>query len=82
MDFRYTAEQARVAKYLNEIAPGIGAGEDPVGFLIASHGALRRRATELTPDELTELNSLIKVLRNTTTWPKSADLLARLLGLP
>lgn len=35
----YTYEEARIAKYLFQLT-GIGAGDDPVGFLIASHAAL------------------------------------------
>lgn len=35
----YTPEQERVAKYLNETI-GVGGGEDPIGFLIASHAAI------------------------------------------
>lgn len=39
MDVEYTPEQEKVAKYLNDLT-GIGGGEDPIGFLIASHRAL------------------------------------------
>jgi hypothetical protein len=35
----YSPEEARVAKYLVELTD-IGGGEDPVGFLIASHATL------------------------------------------
>jgi hypothetical protein len=38
----YTPHEERVAKYLCEVT-GIGAGDDPVEFLIASHESLRRR---------------------------------------
>lgn len=40
----YTPEQTRVCDYLREITKDqIGCGDDPIGFLIASHRALRRR---------------------------------------
>jgi hypothetical protein len=40
-DFTYEGDEARVAAYLSEKTNGqIGAGVDPVGFLIASHRAL------------------------------------------
>lgn len=38
----YTADQKRAADYIIEIS-GIGGGEDPVGFLIASHAAIRAK---------------------------------------
>lgn len=37
----YTRDEDRVCKYLQEIAPEVGCGLDPIGFLIASHAALR-----------------------------------------
>lgn len=38
VDWSKDEQQVRVAKYLEEITGGaVGAGEDPVGFLIASH---------------------------------------------
>lgn len=37
----YTAEEKRVCDYLQKIIPDIGCGNDPIGFLIASHSALR-----------------------------------------
>jgi hypothetical protein len=37
----YTVEQQRVADYISKLTGGaVGGGEDPVGFLIASHSAL------------------------------------------
>lgn len=37
----YTPDQRRVCDYLQEITNGqIGCGDDPVGFLIASHASL------------------------------------------
>ena len=38
---RATPDQQRVADHLNEITKGqIGAGDDPIGFLMASHSVL------------------------------------------
>lgn len=42
----YTPHEERVAKYINDIA-GIGGGDDPIEFLIASHHALRREVSRL-----------------------------------
>jgi hypothetical protein len=43
----YTPDQQRVAQYLHELTKGqIGAGDDPIGFLIASHAALSKKASE------------------------------------
>ncbi len=40
----YTPDQQRVVEYVTEITNGgIGGGDDPVGFLIASHAELRAR---------------------------------------
>jgi hypothetical protein len=36
----YTPDEQRVVGYLAELVPEIGAGDDPIGFLIASHAAL------------------------------------------
>ena len=38
----YSPEEAKVANYLTELT-GIGGGDDPVGFLIASHFDLARQ---------------------------------------
>ena len=40
----YSTEELRVVEYLHKLMPDIGAGSDPIGFLIASHAALRHRA--------------------------------------
>jgi hypothetical protein len=38
----YSPDEARVAEYLFELTQGnVGAGDDPIGFLIASHRMLR-----------------------------------------
>jgi len=39
----YSRDEQRVCAYLREIMPDIGCGDDPVGFLIASHHALVER---------------------------------------
>ena len=37
----YSSEEERVSEYIQEITEGmIGSGEDPIGFLIASHHML------------------------------------------
>ena len=40
-DRPYTPDEERVAKYIVELT-GIGAGDDPIGFLISSHELLSR----------------------------------------
>lgn len=40
----YSVDEERVVKYLGEAIPEIGAGADPIGFLIASHAALSTMA--------------------------------------
>ena len=56
----YTPEEQRVCDYLQEITDGsVGCGDDPIGFLIASHSmmVLERKAfikttlIRLTPNE-------------------------------
>lgn len=39
MTSTYTPDQARVAEYIVKLT-GVGGGDDPIGFLIASHSAL------------------------------------------
>lgn len=36
----YTEDEMKVVNYLSRINPDIGAGSDPITFLIASHSAL------------------------------------------
>lgn len=43
----YTADEQKVVDYLLEIMPEIGAGDDPIAFLIASHGSLYHTIKEL-----------------------------------
>jgi DNA-binding phage protein len=42
----YRHDEQRVVTYLHEVMPEIGAGDDPIGFLIASHASLRERVKE------------------------------------
>ena len=50
-DFRvnpYSEDEKRVAAFIAKITDGaVGGGEDPIGFLIASHDALREYLREL-----------------------------------
>lgn len=43
----YDAQERRVCAYLQTIVPDTGCGNDPIGFLIASHGALWMGLKEL-----------------------------------
>lgn len=44
----YTPEQSRVCDYLREITHDqVGCGDDPIGFLIASHQMLRQQRQDL-----------------------------------
>lgn len=36
----YSSDELRVVEYLSKMLPGIGAGDDPISFLMASHGEL------------------------------------------
>lgn len=36
----YRPDERRVVDYLREIGPSVGAGDDPIGFLIALHSAM------------------------------------------
>ena len=38
----YSEDELKVIAYLQEIAPEVGAGDDPIGFLIASHRTISR----------------------------------------
>lgn len=40
----YDAQEKRVCEYLQSITDAAGCGDDPVGFLIASHNLLRQKA--------------------------------------
>ena len=42
----YSPCEARVAAFLHEVG-GIGGGDDPIGFLMASHAALAAERREL-----------------------------------
>lgn len=51
----YTDDEAKVAKYLAELT-GIGAGDDPIAFIIASHA--------LSREEIRHLRTLVDELEN------------------
>jgi len=36
----YTPDEQRVCQYMQMIAPDLGCGDDPIGFLIACYGTL------------------------------------------
>lgn len=36
----YTVDEMRVCRFLQKMAPDVGCGDDPIGFLIASYGML------------------------------------------
>jgi hypothetical protein len=42
----YTADEVRVARYVDDFS-GIGSGDDPIEFLIASHNALKNEINRL-----------------------------------
>lgn len=45
-EWPYSYDERRVATYLNNLCPDIGSGDDPIGFIVASHAALVQRARE------------------------------------
>jgi transcriptional regulator with XRE-family HTH domain len=47
----YTSDEVRVAEYLKSIVPGVGTGDDPIGFLIASHNVIRQERTTTPPPD-------------------------------
>ena len=52
----YSLDEQRVCAYLQQITKGqIGCGDDPIGFLIASHQWLLLHATDNIPLELGQL---------------------------
>mgnify|MGYP001603933974 CR=1 FL=1 len=62
----YDAQEQRVCDYLQKLAPDIGCGNDPVGFLIASHAALttdNKRYREAFERAMPELGQAIQRLR-------------------
>lgn len=44
---KYSKDEQRVVDYLRVLAPDIGAGADPIGFLIAAYDALLLRSRSL-----------------------------------
>lgn len=45
----YSADEERVGTFLSELAPDIGWGNDPIGFLIASYRVLAAQRLESRP---------------------------------
>lgn len=43
LQLEYTSDQAKACAYMAKIAPNLGCGDDPVGFLIASHATMRQQ---------------------------------------
>ena len=41
-DRPYSGDEKRIVEYLHVLSPDIGGGDDPIGFLIASHQSLIR----------------------------------------
>lgn len=60
----FSEDELRVVKYLEEIAPDFGAGNDPILFLISSHGSLRHVNKMLTMEveRLRDENDRLKKL--------------------
>lgn len=57
----YSPEEQRVSDYIQEITKGmIGSGDDPIGFLIASHRMLSEisKADQMLYDSLNEVGSV------------------------
>lgn len=53
----YSADEERIAAYLRDLLPDVGAGDDPIGFLIASHGALAADARRLAAEMREEVEN-------------------------
>lgn len=66
----YSADELRIVKYLTEIAPDIGAGDDPIGFILASHAQLvhdrkdDREEIERLREKLSEASWRADYIRN------------------
>lgn len=59
----YTDAEMRVVEYLHLVAPDIGGGDDPLGFIIASHKYLLRerrsqREAKAVPRDTTRFQHL------------------------
>lgn len=55
----YSEDELRVVQYLKEIIPDVGAGDDPILFLISSHSSLvADRAQQLLKQENDTSNGL------------------------
>lgn len=55
----YSPDEQRVAEWLVKLT-GVGAGDDPIGFLMASHDAFRRQRDGLRV-VLDQLRAILKV---------------------
>lgn len=60
----YDAHEQRVCDYLQKIVPDIGCGNDPIGFLLASHGALSRDLQDLRQQLIAKETDRMALLRD------------------
>lgn len=58
----YTPHEQRVAKYLDDVA-GIGGGDDPIEFLIASHEMLRKKLEIKTQQQQLAEREIVSLIR-------------------
>ena len=69
----YTKDEIRVCEYLTEITNGaVGCGDNPIGFLIASHNYAMHEIKEYKQ----QLNVIINVLKRSidlTSWVSNED---------
>lgn len=56
--YPYTADERKVVEYLTKICPDIGAGDDPITFLIASH-AQQNRELRIVGRALKSINEVL-----------------------
>jgi hypothetical protein len=65
----YSPEESRAAEYICEF--GIGGGDDPVGFLIASHrelvATIQQAAIQI--DEIDEIHKMVAALIENSSRP-------------
>jgi hypothetical protein len=72
--FPYTGDELRVVEYLKKVCPDIGAGPDPIGFLIVSYGyAVQQRnmAQKRTKEVQKELVDVTKLLNKSIAAEKA-----------
>lgn len=85
----YTADQQRVSDYIQRLLEGkVGSGEDPIGFLIASHAALVARNQQRVDDYMNAapptvegITQLLNTLWSITHSQLPADEMLRDLSL-